>query len=339
MKNPNRFGTVTKLSGNRRKPWIAREGQSGRQKVIGYAATRQEALSLLVQYNDSPWDIDARKITLEELYTLWKQKKAPKIGKYSVQTVQSGWGHCKMLSDEPYTSIKYADMQRTIDGCGERVGAQKNVQNFWYHMDTFAAELEISNKWFSRLLKTDTLEPKEKTIFTTDEVRTLWQCADAQPAAAVAVFMLYTGFRAAEACSIELRNVDFENRTIKGGMKTAAGKNRIVPIHPAILALVKSNYKKAVEAGESYLFLNLHHKRLTPETFKKLSFPTLMKKTGMSHTTHECRHTFRTALDAANGNAVCIDRIMGHASGSIGERVYTHKTVEELRKTIELVSY
>ncbi|MEY8322180.1 hypothetical protein AAK894_14100 [Lachnospiraceae bacterium 46-61] len=47
MKNPNRYGTITKLSGNRRRPFIVKEGQTGQQKIIGYAATKTEALLLL----------------------------------------------------------------------------------------------------------------------------------------------------------------------------------------------------------------------------------------------------------------------------------------------------
>ena len=57
----------------------------------------------------------------------------------------------------------------------------------------------------------------------------------------------------------------------------------------------------------------------------------------MSHTTHECRHTFRSRLDSLGANKVCIDKIMGHKTNDVGERVYTHKTIQELKKTIELI--
>ena len=58
----------------------------------------------------------------------------------------------------------------------------------------------------------------------------------------------------------------------------------------------------------------------------------------MQHVPHECRHTFRSRLDSAGANRVCIDRLMGHKSGNTGERVYTHKTIEELRANIELIT-
>ena len=57
----------------------------------------------------------------------------------------------------------------------------------------------------------------------------------------------------------------------------------------------------------------------------------------MEHTPHECRHTFRSRLDSAGANKVCIDLMMGHKSSGTGERVYTHKTLEELKIAIEFL--
>ena len=58
MKNPNGFGSIAKLSGNRRKPYIVRvttgyefnkEKDKVEQKrlIVGYARTKAEALELL----------------------------------------------------------------------------------------------------------------------------------------------------------------------------------------------------------------------------------------------------------------------------------------------------
>ena len=63
-----------------------------------------------------------------------------------------------------------------------------------------------------------------------------------------------------------------------------------------------------------------------------------MKKLNQEHTPHECRHTFRSRLDSAGANKVCIDLMMGHKSTEVGERVYTHKTIEELANALALVT-
>lgn len=74
MKLPNGFGSVYKLSGRRRRPWVAaktfgwefdEKGQKVKQKqqAIGYYATRQEAMTALVQYNENPYDLNFNKTT------------------------------------------------------------------------------------------------------------------------------------------------------------------------------------------------------------------------------------------------------------------------------------
>ena len=59
MRLPNGYGTVAKLSGNRRRPYIVKKtvGWKNRQlvySIIGYTATREEGLQLLAQYNKDP---------------------------------------------------------------------------------------------------------------------------------------------------------------------------------------------------------------------------------------------------------------------------------------------
>lgn len=332
MKNPNGYGTVTRLSGNRRKPWVAKEGKSGRQKPIGYAATREEALMLLATYNAAPWDIDRSKITLQELFNLWREKKAPKMGRSSQQAMAGAFKHCARLHTTPYCQIKAYDMQDCIDGCGYGYSTQSAIKTFWKHLDALALELDIVSKQYSTLLEAAPVPDTSRKIFTDDEVARLWAHKDL-PWADFALFLLYTGFRISEALGMRVEDVDFEQLTLTGGVKTAAGKNRVVPIHSKILGIVEA---RAAASKRGYLFE--HNGRKLPLSVYYLIWGRIMQDTGMQHVPHECRHTFRSRLDSAGANRVCIDRLMGHKSGSTGERVYTHKTLEELRKNLELIT-
>lgn len=62
-----------------------------------------------------------------------------------------------------------------------------------------------------------------------------------------------------------------------------------------------------------------------------------MTKLGMSHLPHDCRHTTATKLDNVGANTTVVKRILGHASHDITERVYTHKTHEQLVETIDKI--
>ena len=46
MKNPNGYGCIKKLTGNRRRPYAFVITENGTRKVIGYFSTQVEALIL-----------------------------------------------------------------------------------------------------------------------------------------------------------------------------------------------------------------------------------------------------------------------------------------------------
>ena len=62
-----------------------------------------------------------------------------------------------------------------------------------------------------------------------------------------------------------------------------------------------------------------------------------MQMIDAEHTPHEARHTFETNLDNAGSNRKCIDLLIGHKSSDVGNRVYNHKTFDQLCETIELL--
>lgn len=332
MKNPNGYGTVTKLSGNRRKPYIVKEGVSGRQKPIGYAATREEGLIMLANYNNDPWDIETEKITFQELYELWLEKRAVKLGDSNRSSLKSAYKHCSKLKKLKYKQIKSYQMQDCIDSCGCGYSTQGAIKNLFGHLDRFAMELDIISKCCSDLLTSEPIPETSKEIFTDEEVSRLWENQNF-PWADSVLFFLYTGFRISEMIELKVSTIDFEVGTMQGGKKTAAGKNRLVPIHSKIHSIVQ----KRVEQSKSGYLFEYNGKKLNQTQYRAL-WAEIMGKLEMQHTPHECRHTFRSRLDSAGANKVCIDRIMGHKSKGTGERVYTHKNIEELKMNIELIT-
>lgn len=68
-KNPNGYGTVVKLSGQRRKPYEVRVNTRMDARyypiydVLGCYATREEGLIALAEYNKNPFSITDREMT------------------------------------------------------------------------------------------------------------------------------------------------------------------------------------------------------------------------------------------------------------------------------------
>lgn len=222
-------------------------------------------------------------------------------------------------------------MQDCIDHCGCGYSTQWAIKNLFGHLDKFALELDIIVKCNSILTTAPPIPETSKVPFTEEEIQRVWEVQN-QPWCDSVLCFLYMGWRISELLSVKLSDVNLENMTIMSGTKTDSGKNRIVPIHPRILPFIKARYAE----GNEYLFCNKKGKHCSSQAYYSI-WKDIMGQLEMTHTPHECRHTFRSRLDSAGGNKKCIDLLMGHKSKDTGERVYTHKTIQELRDTICLL--
>jgi len=286
---------------------------------------------LLATYNKDPWDVNKANLTLDALYSLWLEKKAPKLGTSSQQSLKTAYRHCKALAPLKYTSIKAYHMQETIDNCELSYSTQGAIKALWGHLDKFALELDISTRNHSCLLQAAPIPETTKKPFSEDEIKLIWRMKDV-PWVDSILFLLYSGFRISEMLDLQKESIDLDAGTITGGTKTKSGKDRIVPIHSKIHGIVDA---RLADTGD-YLFS--HSGRKCNATAYRTFWSGIMQKATIQHTPHDCRHTFRSRLDSAGANKRCIDLMMGHKSKDVGERVYTHKTIDELKTAIELVT-
>ena len=336
IRNPNGYGTVAKLSGPRRRPYIVKKTIGWNDKghpiydIIGYAETREAGNIMLAEYNRDPWDVDRAKITLQELFDLWKEKKAPKLGDSNRGSLCSAFKHISAYAATPYKQIRSFQMQETIDSCGKSYSTQANIKNLWGHLDRFALELDVISRCFSELLTSDPVPETSRVPFSTEEIQTLWEHLS-DPWVDTVLILIYSGWRISEFMGLRPEDIDLQAGTMTGGLKTRAGKGRIVPIHSKIRPLIQ----RRLSDGGSRLISN--RGKPVSQTKYRLIWAAIMENLHMNHTPHECRHTFETQLDSAKANRKCIDLLMGHVSKGTGNRVYNHKTLDELKAAVELI--
>ena len=138
---------------------------------------------------------------------------------------------------------------------------KNKIKTLFNQMLDYALEYELVDRNYSRTFKLtdETIKEiqtvkKEHIPFTNEEMELLWKHVDNKYGIDVLLIQCYSGWRPQELGLIELADVDLSNDTFKGGMKTEAGENRIVPIHSRIKELVERKYKEAEELNSQYLF-------------------------------------------------------------------------------------
>lgn len=336
MKNPNGYGSVFKLAGNRRKPWCARVTvgwtDDGRQqyKNIGYYEERSEAMIALAQYNDNPYDLDSNKITFAEIYEKWSEEKFPKISQSNIRGYKTSFNKCSQLHRMKFRQIKKMHMQRIVNE-NEHLSYQvrMKLKTLFSQLYQFAIENDIVEKDYSKFVDAGEQTTKlVRTPFSDAEIETLWSNLDT-PYVDTILFMIYSGMRVGELLSIKSANVNIDRQILIGGIKTKASIDRTIPIHDRILPLINLD--------NEYLVVSPTGKKMSYNNYIQRQFTPIMKKLGMNHLPHDCRHTTATLLDNAGVDRTIIKLILGHASSDVTERVYTHKTPEQLLSAINKI--
>lgn len=336
MKNPNGYGSIFKLSGNRRRPWCARvtvdwtdEGKQ-QYKILGYYEERSEALIDLAKYNDNPYDLDNNKITFAEIYEKWSDEKFPKISESNVRGYRTSFNKCTKLHDMKFKQLRKMHMQRVIDE-NEHLSYQTRLKlkTLFAQLYRFAIENDIVEKDYSKFVDPGEETTKlERIPFSDAEIEKLWANLD-KPYVDSVLIMIYSGMRVGELLTIETKNIDLKNRIMIGGNKTKAGIDRAIPIHKRLMSLI--------DTSKEYLITSPTGKKFSYNNYIQRYFTPLMHELGMVHLPHDCRHTTATKLDNANINRTIIKLILGHASSDITEKVYTHKSHAQLVEAIDAI--
>jgi integrase len=150
------------------------------------------------------------------------------------------------------------------------------------------------------------------------------------------LIMIYTGLRIGELLDIKIENVYLKERYMIGGLKTKAGKNRVIPINKKIEPFIKNYYEKNID--KKFLITNAFGRQMQYSNYRREKFDNIIEKMQFTkHRPHDTRHTFASLMDSAGANKLAIKRIMGHSAQDLTDDVYTHKTIQELISAIDLI--
>lgn len=341
MKLPNGYGSVYKLSGNRRRPWIARKtigwSDEGKQLyyTIGYFETRSKAMAALAEYNKNPIG-ERGDITLESIYEEWSKDRYPKLSPKTVESYGVAWNHLSKLKDEKIKDIKTSHIQSIINNMsnsGLSRSSCHKVKVLAGLIYKHAMADDIVDKNYAEMVELPSNDTKKKEIFTDLEIKTIEELAEVDPWANTILILIYTGMRVGELLTLTKFNINIDDMVILGGIKTDAGKDRIIPIHSKIQKHIKYWYN----TNSDYL-INREGKKIGVDSYRRtLYYPVLEKCNVRKLTPHSCRHTFASLMARAQVDPLHIQKIIGHADYSTTANIYTHPEIKELKKAIEKI--
>lgn len=171
------------------------------------------------------------------------------------------------------------------------------------------------------------------------------EIAERQRDVAILELLYATGIRVAELVSLDIRDVDFSNRTVRVTGK--GNKQRVVPFglpaeqalqdwidygRPALarLAIEKAVPPNGISSDEGALFLGMRGKRLNQRVAREIVHKAAREAGVPDISPHALRHSAATHMLDGGADLREVQEMLGHSSLKTTQR-YTHVSIEQLK--------
>ena len=329
-KRANGTGSISKLSGNRTKPWLARKADV----CIGTYATRADAQKALERLTDTPVT-DKYNLTLKQVYERWHAEHSRTIAEKTLKDYEWAFRLCEPLHDRKIRSILRSDYQALIiaqEAKGRSKGTCNKVRVVLGMLGRWAYEEGITLSNNADNLSTAAKQLTVREIFLDADIKAIKKSK--LPAADIALILISCGCRPGELFKVPLADC-FDDYFI-GGSKTEAGKDRVIPIGPDGLDAYRRIRQKATDAGAD-LFIAGYQGSHSNSNFAKREWKTLMEEIGRQGLPpYSCRHTYITNAIRGGMDLAVLEAIVGHVDRET-TRIYTHLRADDLVNAVQRV--
>lgn len=347
MRRPNGTGTIVRLSGNRRRPYAVRIAGRDKynqviQRALSYHATAAEAQKALDEYNrlsaaGSAPQSDALSKTVQQVYDAWSEREYKKLKPASITSHKAAWNkRISRFAEHKIRDVTLDQWQSILDEDEDSGRSQSTINNdaiLIKNLCAYAMERDIIGKDYSQYLDIPSVDlKKKKGAFTDLQLAKLEQMAkDGFPWADTVLILCYTGFRISEFLTLTRFNYHpEEGGYLQHGIKTDAGKGRIVPVHPKIAPYIDKWLKLNTD-----VLITQNGQPLSPAWYRTNAWDPIAEALDAPDATpHWCRHTFATRLHAADADPLTTKWLLGHSTRNDVTAGYTHKTIDVLKREI-----
>lgn len=350
MKLPNGFGSVYKLSGNRRNPYRAIvtecwqvDNDTGKwkqkRKTIGYYRTKNEAMIALAEYNKSPYDVESSKVTFQEVYERWSAEHFPTVSESNAKGYRAAYLLCESIAKKRMADVKLDDLQYIADTSGKNTPTLRKYKVLVGLMFKYAVIHDIitpdmNKTQYIDIKKAGNPNAYNRKPFSSEEIKTVWKWKDTNEYISVILMLIYCGCRISELLDLKKENVNLKEQWFNiVASKTEAGIRK-VPISDKVLPffeywynLNNCEYLLSTPDGDHFEYRNYYDSYWKP----------LIEQMGMEHRPHDTRHTCVSLLAEAGVDERLVKKIVGHKGQGVTQQVYTHFEIEALLNAINKI--
>lgn len=357
MRAANGMGTVSKLSGKRRKPWLLRDNKKFNENTgkferlaLGVFETKKEAETYRLAYFTGNLEMlegtgikihkkKEKAITFEQVYNLWLKNKD--INKGTLTNYETQFKRSRKLHKIEIKNINGILLQDIFYSLDLTNSTLRVLRSFWSMIFDFAILNDMCNKNYAKYLKTRTNEKGKKVsnrerAITYDELEILWNNlnnteTDNFKIIDIVLILCYTGLRIGELLKVKRKNIHLKDYYFEvEKSKTNAGVRK-VPIADKIFELFKNRYF----SKDKFLWQRKDGLEYDYDSFDN-HFRILFRDLGLSyHTIHDTRHTFATLLSDNVADKDAIIKMIGHSNYKITSEVYVHKEIKKLKEVVD----
>lgn len=343
-KNRSRAGQGSVIFHKGKQRFYARITANEKRISLGYFKSESEAWAAVNKAlkddigNNYNW-------TVNDCYVKWSEAHYPNLSKSGEDSYRNAWRYFSSIKNMKMRDVKTSHLQKCVNVAAEKFSRPvcEKIRNLASQLCQFAMKEDLINKNYAQFLELPPMTESETNPFTEDDITILLK-NDNDDIVKMILILIYTGLRPTEFFSLELRNIDIENGFLRGGSKTEAGKNRIVPISSKIEKYIEYFYKKGVSKNQKYLVVNQVGNKINLSNFRNRYFYKTLAEIGIIEdeqdhrlTPYSTRHTFATLCDKADIDDNLVIKMIGHTSHKTTERFYIHKTEKDMKEAIEAI--
>lgn len=330
-RRPNGTGCIRKLTdAKRKKPYrVEKNGER-----LGDFPSMEAAQLFLDKVNGKKNLADTINLTLDDLHDLWMERDYPDLTDKGKATYDSIWPKFKGVKGLKMRDIGTSTIQVLVDTeiqKGRSRSQQEKIRSMYSLLCQRAMELNIIDRNYATFLKLSQQGKVQRDVFTPDEIDAVVEDAAACDASKIIAIFLYTGFRIEELFQMPLDSVDTLHWVFRGGEKTDAGKERLVPILEVIRPFVQYFCDSAIGS----LFLSGYEGNQNSSNFRKRDYYPTLERLGIRTPErpmrpHSCRYTLATRGHSEGIDDDSLTKIMGHADYDVTSSIYIQADLGKL---------